>query len=694
MGSLNMLRIIFLTQVFLLFPGFFTNSLKSSEPAPYSKTENTADNSEAIILNQKLIKSDPNNAEYHYQLGRAYYKTQAYNEAIDAYSQGLELQPENADIQLGLGYALLASFKTHAELNRSKELFEKVLKQYPDYTDAQTGLKEVERQLAKIKENESADSHPSDNAKKIDEKNEKSVSKTNSKWVEVFTETAQNLSKQQDHWGAKEIYLQLLETDPKNVDLLYALGREYIKLEMYCEAKEILQKVLEIKPDYPEVLVALAKLYLNSQDLCTARSLYATAYNFDSSNIDALFGLARVEALLDHPEAAEQYYQEAIDIESDNIDILRSFAGFLLEQRRYCESLGIYRRLVCMEDDQEKYRYTIFDTSSHTDFSVFIKTGAAEEKEKDLFTHEWDASIRYLYAEAGVIYPINDQFRVSARVTGIDTRQRLLVSHTTQFDALSVGGALQGDWFYDPNWTFTTGARMEWISNNDDEALLPTKQGTKFEPMLICRYVKGPDTVFFGEITDSWIFRDFAKVHLRVIARETAILSYQHDFESYRLFGANVLWLWYQDPVYNQEQDVNVWFQAGVPYLEDLLAARYHCEYRQFKHEVTGYYSFKYQLTQWLKLISSYRWLSGFRYEIAYWHGWRTTRGANPQQQIIIGPAPLFPIVTVEYQVDQLYMTLGYMPTDNCDISISADYYHDSFDYTTYGAKLLLDTRF
>ena len=383
-----------------------------------------------------------------------------------------------------------------------------------------------------------------------------------------------------------------------------------------------------------------------------------------------------------------------MDVAPEDKDVWTAYGGYLLTERRYEEGLSTYRYLVSLTDDNETYRATLFDTLSYIEPSCFIKGGAAEEKEKDSFTHVWVASLKYWNAEMGILWPPNERYRISARARCSETKQSLLVSNTTQFNYTSVGGSIRGEWFYNPYWTFVTDANMEWINNKGNNNLLPTEHGVKFEPTVTFRYMKTPHTVLFGETTDTIPYRDFTKGHVRVITRETALFSYQRDFSDTRFFGVDLAWLWYQDPIHNQEQDANGWLQVGIPYLEDFFTARYHCEYRHFYHEVSGYYSFQYQLTQWLKLHCIKKWLSGVRFDLEYWHGWRTTRGRNPQQEIIVVPTTPLPVVTVENQIDQIFLTLGYNPTEYCDLSATGSFYHDSFDYTIVAGRLLFDWRF
>lgn len=635
-----------------------------------------------LLFLEEQAKTTPENTENYYKLARAYAFSNRWDDAIEAYIHALSLDPHNIDAEVGLGYAWLNVYSSQTDLLQSRKLFETALKQSPDYHDASEGLSLIEK-LIPSERKEIAAKEPAEKPQPKEPSCE-----------EVLVKAADWLSCRGDHYGAIQIFLQLVEDHPKNADYYYKLGREYARLEFRQAAIGIFEEGLAVKPDDSDILVALGNQYLYFKDYRSSLALFLKALELSTDNTDALIGTARSLALLEYPLEAEDYYNAAIAIDPVNSDAWKPYAALLLNQRRFTDSEAAYRYLSYFKDDEQTYRRTLLDNTSYTHPSFYAKTGYGEEREKDLFTRQWVASLSYLGAEAGISYPLCDEYRLTARIRDGYTRQRLLVSGLTQFNAKLTGGGVKGEWFYNPYITIALEAGLDWVSNNERNVTLLTKRGVRFEPSFTFRYFKDPDTIFFGVITDAWIFRYFDKKQLRVITRETALLLYQHDFDDYRLFGASAAWVLYQDPVHNQGQDLNIWAQAGVPCFEDWLTARYQCEYRQFRVETTGYYSFQYQLTHWLRVRCYKEWLTGPHFELEYWHGWRTTRGRSPQQQIIISPAPLTPVVTVENQIDQVFLTIGYTPTDYCDISVVGNFYHDSFDYTVSGVRLLLDWRF
>lgn len=629
--------------------------------------------------------------EAWYQKGRQYSQLQNWDKAIDAYTQVLELQPANSDALVGRGYARMFEYLSLNLLLQAKEDFQRVLTENPNYKDAQVGLDRVEKILkVKLPELRAIKEESKKKSEQIAAEAAEKVS-----LEEKLLEYAKNLAKQEDHWAAAQIYEELTEIYPKNPDYFFFLGLQYAVLEEHCLAIEALEKALELAPKYIDVLLALANQSVALENFCIARDYIVRALDIQPNHVDALIRLAQVEALLDHPALAEEIFYTTWNENFQRTDILRPYANFLLSQRRFTESEWLFRSVEAWEDDEANLRPTLFDLSSYTMPSAFLRFNAAQERERDLFTHRPVASLTYINGDVAVSYPRSDRLRGTIRLGAGNTSQKLLVSGLTQFSVKAVGAEFKAEIFYDPLWTITANGRVEWIFNSKKNVVLTAQRRTNFMPSLIARYSDGKNLVIFGELSDSIIYRDFSRNRLLVPTRTAGTFLYQYDFGKQRLIGLDGTWIWYLDPIHNQEQLFNGWLQTGIPYFEDLFSIRYHCLYRHFLKQTTAYYSFVFELTHWLRAHIFKRWPSGIHCDLEYWHGWRTTRGRNPQQQLIVGPAPaILPNTTVENQIDQVFFTLGYMPSDSLDLALAGSYYHDSFDYLVIGARAFIEWRF
>ena len=72
----------------------------------------TADYEGEIQLSKSILEKDPNNVQALINLGNAYFDTERYQEAIDAYSRALVINPKNSDVRtdMGIMYRKLGQF--------------------------------------------------------------------------------------------------------------------------------------------------------------------------------------------------------------------------------------------------------------------------------------------------------------------------------------------------------------------------------------------------------------------------------------------------------------------------------------------------------------------------------------------------------------------------------------------------------
>jgi len=73
-----------------------------------------------IQLSKSLLEKDPNNLQALINLGNAYFDTDRYQEAIDAYSRALVIDPKNSDVRTDMGtmYRKLSRFDQAVEAFR------------------------------------------------------------------------------------------------------------------------------------------------------------------------------------------------------------------------------------------------------------------------------------------------------------------------------------------------------------------------------------------------------------------------------------------------------------------------------------------------------------------------------------------------------------------------------------------------
>ncbi len=82
------------------------------------------------------VRKNPDDADAHFNLGNAYYKSGRYKEAIESYKQAIKIKPDDAraHYNLGLVYGKLGKYK------EAIEPFKQAIRIDPDYVNAHYNL--------------------------------------------------------------------------------------------------------------------------------------------------------------------------------------------------------------------------------------------------------------------------------------------------------------------------------------------------------------------------------------------------------------------------------------------------------------------------------------------------------------------------------------------------------------------------
>ncbi len=105
-------------------PAFDGNTLPENHPPVDAATR--------ISAAEQLSRSNPGNARYKAELGNAYYDAGQYEKAAEAYRASLDLQPDNPSVETDLA----TCYHYLGRHDQALDLFDKVLKQHPGFTQA------------------------------------------------------------------------------------------------------------------------------------------------------------------------------------------------------------------------------------------------------------------------------------------------------------------------------------------------------------------------------------------------------------------------------------------------------------------------------------------------------------------------------------------------------------------------------
>jgi tetratricopeptide (TPR) repeat protein len=156
---------------------------------------------------------------------------------------------------------------------------------------------------------------------------------------------------------AVHCYMEALQRDPENVDLLNELGIAYQELGDEEIALTIYEKAIELEPNFGYPYYNKARLLSKEgrfeeaiANLETAISLYKAE---KEKLVDVLFELAGVyEELLDDAKAME-VYGEILMLDLDNLEALASLGSLHLDNCEYEKAVAYFDRIIKIDPEND-----------------------------------------------------------------------------------------------------------------------------------------------------------------------------------------------------------------------------------------------------------------------------------------------------------------------------------------------------
>ncbi len=153
---------------------------------------------------------------------------------------------------------------------------------------------------------------------------------------------------------AEEIYLQLLQINPDDVNILNLLGTLYIVTKKYDDAIKYISKAFLLKKT-SYLATNLAKAYFLNNQIKDAVKLYNTALEFGQSD-DLYYSLAIAYKKLREFDKAIECYLKAIELNPDNYNAMYNLA--LIYKNKSDIDSAIYYINLCIRikpDDDDLY---------------------------------------------------------------------------------------------------------------------------------------------------------------------------------------------------------------------------------------------------------------------------------------------------------------------------------------------------
>jgi tetratricopeptide (TPR) repeat protein len=255
----------------------------------------------AIALYQEMAKNDP---DLNYELMNAYRLNRQFDKAIQIGKMEYEKNP--GDIRRGILYA--QTLADAGKIDDGVSILNGLLKSNPSEVDLYIQLSQIYLQDERYSEAEDILSQAEKNGLK-GEQAEK----------QLKYQLATVLEKQKDYDRLESLLLDLIKSDPEDLNAKFYLFAVYEKQKEYNLAESLLSGMIETNPENMEAKYYLATVYERQKNYKRAEVLFKEVIKEDPQNAGALnyFGYMLADLGIRLNEAID-YVQKALAIEPEN----------------------------------------------------------------------------------------------------------------------------------------------------------------------------------------------------------------------------------------------------------------------------------------------------------------------------------------------------------------------------------------
>ncbi|MCK4533639.1 tetratricopeptide repeat protein [bacterium] len=255
---------------------------------------------------KKAIRSDPDYADAHYNLGSVYIVKGLYDKAIEEFKETIRIKPDDTDVHNSLGVVYVEK----GLWDEAMEEFKEAIKINPDYAEAHYMLGSVyivkglwDEAIEECKETlrinpDLAEAHYglawAYGEKGLDDKameEFKEAIKINPDFAEAHYNLGVVYGKKGLDDKAMEEFKEAIKINPDFAEAHYNLGVVYGKKDLYNEAIEEFKEVIKINPDYAEAHYMLGIAYCVLGRKSEALDEYRILKELDKEKANELFNL-------------------------------------------------------------------------------------------------------------------------------------------------------------------------------------------------------------------------------------------------------------------------------------------------------------------------------------------------------------------------------------------------------------------
>ncbi|MBE9199465.1 MULTISPECIES: serine/threonine-protein kinase [unclassified Nodularia (in: cyanobacteria)] len=281
-----------------------------------------------------------NNAIALSQQGSTLFDLQRYQDALAAYQEAVNINPDFVPGWSGQG-------KTLSELKKYEEAlaaYDQAIQIQPDYLEAWIGRGFVLQTLQRYPEAIAS----FDKALQLD---------ANS--PEVWNAKGETFSKLQQYNNAIESYEKALELQPNYYQAWYSKGLAFHSLKQYDDAITAYETAIEFKPDYGQAWYSLGNALFNLNRFDSALKAYDKAVQYRPNFYPAWFSRSNILITLRRYPQAIESFDQAIKNNPKDYQSWYSRGWALHQSQRYEEAIQSYNKAAAIKENDYQIWYNL-----------------------------------------------------------------------------------------------------------------------------------------------------------------------------------------------------------------------------------------------------------------------------------------------------------------------------------------------
>ena len=272
-------------------------------------------------LIRQAIELDPDNPDYHNNLGMASMQNGDPAGAIPSFEQAVTLKPRFAEAQFNLGNALMATGEDAA----AEKHYRKAIRSRPDYVDALNNLGNLLRQRGKVNE-----------AGQLFRK----VVKLAPDFAGGHFNFALAVQEQANYEEAIEAFRRALELDDRPAHMWEALGHCQRQQGALDDAEAAFDEALKRQPESTALLNALGLVQFAKNRVDDALASFEAALTLDAALPLSQNHTGMACSALGDRSRAASHFEQAIAIDAGFGDAYRNLAELDLDEAQARDLIG------------------------------------------------------------------------------------------------------------------------------------------------------------------------------------------------------------------------------------------------------------------------------------------------------------------------------------------------------------------